>query len=561
MCARAGAGGGGWQRAVCHHRDRHRLGKPVRRSCLGGAGARVHRRGAARRRAYALRRPPFTRFGWLLIGGGAGWFLTTLANAREPVPYSIGRVTGWAVEPLLAYLVLAFPTGRLTTRIDRVLVWAMFALLAGLYLPTALLVARYPVPVPWTSCVASCPGNAFMLVHSEPALIDAVVRPVRKLLTLVLFGAVTLRLAYRLHLSTRPVRRTLGPVLAVACFRWAAYVVALVGRKVAPDSVIVQASLWLVAITLPIIAIAFLVGARTLVDVHRGLDAATGRPAARPSGSGRAAQRARRRLRRPQPDRHHRQGDDYGYWTAATEERRIKPGSRRSRRVLTQVRDGDELVAAIIHDAALASDPAFIDTVTSYALMTLDNHRLSVETASLLREAQESRARIQAAADDERRRIERDLHDGAQQRLIALRIRLEVAAERTGNGDREAAAVLRAFGGDVDAALEEAGRWRAGSIPRSSSSTAWSRDCAPRCGGLQLPTRVVGAEVHRYSSAIESAAYFVCVEALQNATKRAPPRRDRRSGGALRQRRTPCSRYATTAGASTRRPWAPAPGS
>ncbi len=129
--------------------------------------------------AYALRRPPFTRFGWLLIGGGAGWFLTTLANAREPVPYSIGRVAGWAVEPLLAYLVLAFPTGRLTTRIDRVLVWAMFALLAGLYLPTALLVARYPVPVPWTSCVASCPGNAFMLVHSEPALIDAVVRPVR----------------------------------------------------------------------------------------------------------------------------------------------------------------------------------------------------------------------------------------------------------------------------------------------------------------------------------------------------------------------------------------------
>ena len=69
--------------------------------------------------------------------------------------------------------------------------------------------------------------------------------------------------------------------------------------------------------------------------------------------------------------------------------------------------------------------------------MTLDNHRLSAQASSLLRAVRESRARIQAAADDERRRIERDLHDGAQQRLVALRIKLELAAERTGDGDGE----------------------------------------------------------------------------------------------------------------------------
>ena len=437
--------------------------------------------------AYALHRPPFTRFGWLLLAAGAGWFLTTLANAREPVPYSIGRVMGWAVEPLLAYLVLAFPTGRLTNRVDRVFVGAMVVVLAGLYLPTALLVARYPVPVPWTSCVASCPGNAFMLVHSEPALIDAVVRPVRELLTVVLFGAVTVRLAHRLRLSTRPVRRTLGPVLAVACFRWAAYAVALFGRMLAPSSVIVEASMWLVAITVPVIAVAFLVG---LARWWMFIAVSTQRLAVRLHGHPAPAA-----LRDALADVFddpgliviHRQGDDYGYWTAATQERRSKTPSNRCYRVLTQVRDGDELVAAIIHDAALASDRAFIDTVTSYALMTLDNHRLSAETVSLLREAQESRARIQEAADAERRRIERDLHDGAQQRLIALRIRLELAAERAGGADHHSAAVLRAFGGDVDAALADVRALASGSIPRSSRNMVWSRGCAPPCGATSCP--------------------------------------------------------------------------
>ena len=101
---------------------------------------------------YALSRPSFKRFGWLLIAGGVGWFVTTLANAGDPVPYSIGRIAGWAVEPLLVFLVLAFPTGRLETRIDRALVAAMVLLALILYLPTAFVVERYPIPVPWTNC-------------------------------------------------------------------------------------------------------------------------------------------------------------------------------------------------------------------------------------------------------------------------------------------------------------------------------------------------------------------------------------------------------------------------
>ena len=97
--------------------------------------------------------------------------------------------------------------------------------------------------------------------------------------------------------------------------------------------------------------------------------------------------------------------------------RRVPPPEATPSRAVTEVTDGDRRVAAIVHDPALQGEDAFTETAAAYALMTLDNHRLSAQAASLLREVRESRARIQSSADDERRRIEHDLHDGAQQRL------------------------------------------------------------------------------------------------------------------------------------------------
>ena len=122
-----------------------------------------------------------------------------------------------------------------------------------------------------------------------------------------------------------------------------------------------------------------------------------------------------------------------------------------------------------------------MDTATSYALMTLENHRLSAQASSLLREVRESRARIRAAADDERRRIERDLHDGAQQRLIALRIKLELAAERTGDGRGAGAALLRGLGDEVVQALEEVRSLARGTYPRAARRARAGR--GPARGG------------------------------------------------------------------------------
>jgi signal transduction histidine kinase len=178
-------------------------------------------------------------------------------------------------------------------------------------------------------------------------------------------------------------------------------------------------------------------------------------------------------------------------------------------------------MAAIVHDAALRDDRVFVDAATSYALMAFDNHRLSAQTSSLLREVRESRSRIQAAADDERRRIERDLHDGAQQRLVALRIKLELAAERAGGARPADAAALRGLGGEVEDALEEVRSLARGIYPAPLADRGLVEGLRAAALRHPLPTTVLAAGVHRYPAEVETAAYFCCLEALQNVAKHA----------------------------------------
>ena len=96
-------------------------------------------------------------------------FLATLAETSSPQLHAIGRISGWAIEPLLIYLILAFPSGRLTSRFDRRARAAAPCSSPCSFLPTALLVDRYPEP-PVDLLPRRLPGNPFMVTGSEPAL-------------------------------------------------------------------------------------------------------------------------------------------------------------------------------------------------------------------------------------------------------------------------------------------------------------------------------------------------------------------------------------------------------
>jgi signal transduction histidine kinase len=416
--------------------------------------------------------------------------------------------------------VLAFPSGRLPERMDRLLTAAMAGVVLVLFLPTALLVEAYKVPNPATSCYSDCPHNAFMIVSAEPAFVEDFVRPLRELLVAGLFAAATVRLGVRILRATHLMRRTLKPVLVVAIFRLAVYSLAVAGRRVAPESQIIQVSSWMIAFALPCLAIAFLVG---LVRWRLFTAAAMQRLATRLRGHPRSPE-----LKAALADAFDDPTLDIAYWLDDGEARWVDaegdpvvPPPPGSGRCLTEIRDGERRVAAIVHDAALRDDQAFIATATSYSVMTLDYERLSVQAATLLREVHDSRARILASADDERRRIERDIHDGAQQRLVALRINLELAAEQTGIDDPARARALRALGTDVETAIDEVRSLARGVYPSVLADRGLVEALRSVARQSALPTKVVADGVRRYAREIETAAYFCCLEALQNAGKHA----------------------------------------
>jgi signal transduction histidine kinase len=469
---------------------------------------------------YAWHRRPEERFGRLLVAVGFGWFLTTLAESGNGVLYSVGRVAGWAVEAGLVYLILSFPSGRLTERVDHALVGAAALLVAVLYLPTVFIADSYPVPSPYASCEAGCPGNAFFLLGSEPSFVDSFLIPLRDVLTLLLLLAVAARLVQRFRGSTRLMQHTLEPVLTVAVARCGIVAVAILVRWASPDSAVLDGLAWTIALALPVMATAFLLGlvsrrlhaANVLQDLGQRV-----REDLPPSELRAALAEA---LGDPSLEVVYWTGDVPGHWVDHLG-RRIAKRSPESGQRLTEVRDGERRVAAILHDAAPSEERRFLDAVASYALIALRNRRLTARVESALSEVRESRARILASADRERRRIERDLHDGAQQRLVALRIQLELVEELMEWDPERGLKKLHALGDEVGETLDEIRALARGVYPSLLEERGLAE--ALRAAALRVPISacVEPDGVGRYPQNVESAVYFCCLEAMQNASKHA----------------------------------------
>jgi signal transduction histidine kinase len=464
----------------------------------------------------AWRRPPFERFGRLLVATGAAVLAVTLSLSDNAVLYSTGRVVHWGVEAGLVYLILAFPSGGPAHRVDRALATAAVLLVALFFLPTALLVEAYPTPAPWVSCGSDCPRNAFMAVAHEPRAIEQLVMPAQVLLAIGLFVAIIARLVDRVRGATRLARRTLTPVLAVA-MGWALVLGVTLGVRLAwPGSALVDVVVWLVAFTVPAMAVAFLIG---LMRWWVYVGASLRRLAAR-LRSPLAPQELRIALADAFEDPslevvYRRAGgwvDDRGQTLA--------PPAPGSGRYLTEVGNGDRVVGGLIHDAALRYERAFSDAAASSAALTLESHRLAADTDLLLREVHDSRARIAASADDERRRIEREIHEGAQQRLLSLRVRVNLAG-RPGQDPAAATVALRELAGEVDAAIAEVGSLARGTYPYVLTDQGLEAALALAARDAPVCTTVVVESRGRYAMAIENAVYFCCLEAVQNAAKHA----------------------------------------
>jgi signal transduction histidine kinase len=216
-----------------------------------------------------------------------------------------------------------------------------------------------------------------------------------------------------------------------------------------------------------------------------------------------------------------------GYWLS--EEKRfadldgkevVLPAVGDRLRTSTLLKRGDEPLAVIVHDIAVGDEPALMSAAAAAVTMAIENERLQSLVRTQLDEVRASRRRIVAAHDEERRRLERDLHDGAQQRLLTLALVLgEAQAKLAKDGDPTIREALDGAATEVGSALAELRELAAGIHPAvlaRSGLTAAVRSLAERS---PVPVVVEGPDVGRLPEAIEATGYFVVSEALANVLK------------------------------------------
>ena len=460
------------------------------------------------------------RFGAILLGTGFAWSLTALAETHDSLPYSIGRVAAWLVFPWLIYLMLAFPDGRVRPGFDRLLLRAFNGVLALLFILSALFVTQYPELTPWTSCRHACPPNAFLVLRSEPAVMHDVVQPVRELLAVLLFGGVAVSMVRRWRAATPLRRPTVGPVT----FAGVASVVLLVlffaarALDAADDTVEALGVLW--ALCIPALGAAFFAGllrrellvGQVLVRLGGMATEAVDAPAMRDAVAGALADPTLEILTPAGPalwqDRHGRRIADLA--------------SAAEGRTVTLVRDAGAPALVLLHDPDLAADEQLLRAVGSLVVAGLRHNQLESRLASSLDQLASSRRRIATAADLERARIERDLHDGAQQRLIALRLRLSLAEETLRTDPDAAAAAVAGLGDEVERTLDELRSLAHGVYPSMLRDRGLVEALRGFAAHAPMPVHVQAFGVTRHSTAVDTAVYFTCVEAVQNAVKHAP---------------------------------------
>jgi signal transduction histidine kinase len=451
---------------------------------------------------YAWRRRPESRFGLLMVLVGFAWFLGPLYAADSPLVFTLGIVASGLWGPIFGHVLLSFPTGRLPTRARRRLVAASYVLIPLAPVP-ALLVSDADQVI--TDCEGGCPRNVLLIERNE-GLSDA---------ALALGSAVTLGLCLvavgmlvrQWRRAAAPERRSLVPLFAsggVTLALVAAYAITQV-----------DALLWIAFAAFAATPFAFLAGlARADVSGSRGVRMLV-------AELGDAPERAdlRDALARALGD----PGLELVFWTSDLN-RYVGddgspaelPGPDDAHRTVTEIDRGGRHIAAVVHDRA--QDRETVRAAGAATALLLENQRLDAELRARLMELRASRARLVEAADGERRRLERNLHDGAQSRLVALALNLRLARKREDDGS-DTAALLDAAIDELGQSLKELRELARGIHPAVLSERGLEPAVRALAARAPVPVEVVGESAGRLPAAVETAAYFVVSEALTNVSK------------------------------------------
>jgi signal transduction histidine kinase len=379
------------------------------------------------------------------------------------------------------------------------------------FLPWALFSPVIAGGGPLSRCAPNCPRNVLQ-IGSAPHVVD-VAGKAETYTALAVTVAVVIVYGIRLHRASRPQRRALTAVAATSLLFLPAYFVFNFAAWILyRDPSTLDTLAWFIVATRVLLPLGFLVA---LLQADRF--------------AGRVLRLLLERLMiRPTPEQWRdmiaEALDDpkvqLGFrdptsarFRAADGRELLRPAAQ-ARRAWVPVERGGQPVAALLIDETLTEDPELVRAVASATL-------LAIENGALERELRASRARILEAGDAERRRIERDLHDSAQQRLIALRIHLTLVGEQLDRSQERA--MLEGLDVEVEQAIDELRDVAHGVYPQLLAEAG----LVAALNGVALraatPVYVVARGVARHSDDLETTVYFCCVECLQNATKHAGP--------------------------------------
>jgi len=445
-------------------------------------------------------RRPDSRFGPLMVAAGFGMFLSSLQWANWALPYTIGLAFDLLPAVLFIHVFLAFPGGRLEGRPERVLVAAGYFAAVGLQLVKMLL-------------GGGAPDNLLGVVD-ELAAANTVEDVQLFALSAISLAAIPLLVARRVR-SGRPLRR--WTELLVDSFAIGLVMIAILLVAGSFGWTSFETIRRITFVTIGLSPVAFLIGllsarlarstvADLLVELH-----ADPAPSELPALFGSALRDPSLTLAYWLPQ--------YETWADLDGHTVTLPADRATTMI---ERDGVRL-AALVHDQSLKDEPELLAAVSAAAGIALENGRLQAELRAHLEELRGSRERVLQASQQERQRLERNLHDGAQQRLIALSLDLSMLENRLG-ADSDARAQIDQARQEIAQSLEELRAVAHGLHPAVVSGHGLAVALESLAARAPVPVRMTVELEERVDEQLEVAAYYVVSESLANVGKHAQAR-------------------------------------
>jgi signal transduction histidine kinase len=456
------------------------------------------------------------RIAELAVLAALAWFAQVFVGWQEgpALVWSISMLLSGLWFPLLVHAVLAYPDGRIRSRSTRAFVVAVYAEWAAVAVLLALVRDPYADLHCWSDCYAV---NAF-LVHSMPSLAGAA-QTTGRWFAVGAAAVLVAILAWRLLRGSAPARLSLAPVAGPAI---------LLGGALAAHSIALEQILKEDPTRLAF-ALSFIATSSALILIGLGLSFAALRTRAQRLA---IAQMVGNLGEAPSPGSLESALSTalrdpalrIAYWLPTSRRyvdangRSVEEPAPAPGRVVTALVHGDQPIAVVSHAGA---HPDLEREMGPAVRLGLENERLQAEVLAQLEEIRASRTRIVDTGDAERRRLERDLHDGAQQRLLALAHdiqRARSAAESEGEGD--AKAVLAAAVRESRIALSELRELAHGIFPAILADAGLGSALETLADSAPLPVEIREMAQGRLPAAIEMAAYVSVVDAVEDARTR-----------------------------------------